>query len=176
MTDNGGLDKAANLCYNFGVTTPTNTMSTMSTTAKTVVIHHLAFHRFNESSTYAKHFLIVDAYGMGVGTPESYAEAAFRDTNHPDINAQTVKKEGRCYSMSTGDFAEVPGGTEGDEPTFWLCCGSGWEQVSKAHMEQVIDFMRAAHQENPERHWTMDFQGVRYLKLLRAQSERRAAA
>lgn len=134
---------------------------------KTLVIHHTAFFRADlDGDRYAKHTLVCTVEGSAPPTAEDFAETAFRDTNHPSFLPKTVKKEGRCYSLSCGDFVEVPGDLEGDAPSFWLCRGTGWKEVSKEHMDRAIEHMIAFHKANPNQHWTMECDGNRYIALL----------
>jgi hypothetical protein len=136
-----------------------------------VVIHHTAFHRANESAECGKRTLTFEA---PAGTSlAQFAEAAFAATNHPaglgglgpDMQGKHVSAEGRCYSMSTGDVAEVT--TEGGEPAYFLCGGMGWDRLTAYEFWALLAEQDRAHKTHPDRHWCLDFDGVRFLEGLR---------
>ncbi len=130
---------------------------------RNVTIHHLAFFRADTDSEYGQRTVTV-TQAPQFNDATHFAEQAFHDTNAPGaVPVEVSRNGGRCYSLSCGDVVEVPSAEEGQPPTLWLCEAMGFAILTRAEFDMLLKEQRHAHTANPDKHWSMDFDGVRLL-------------
>ena len=106
----------------------------------TVTLHHLGFYRPSEQEYYGKTTIVLAAPEEAIG--EAIAEIAFDETNNPNKKPNIQKMEGKCYTLSVGDVAEIK-----EKKEFYLCMGSGWMKISRSETSYLAAKMEQAHEE-----------------------------
>lgn len=132
-----------------------------------VTIHHTAFFRVDPDNDYGRRTIEVETPFDCADRASWAAEAAFHDTNAPGARPKILKQEGRCYSMSCGDIAEVE--THGD-PVFLLCVSIGFRKITGGQFVRLVRAQREAQVSKPNEYWSMEWNGVKLLDQWEAET------